>query len=93
VTPRLEALKGVPRDGPIFYPPPPHRLNPRSSEFVQSYPLSPGTNLPGGRGLRWRIAGVGFTESDVMEPPKVLGPPTDVLVLRTSDSHAVIPNL
>jgi hypothetical protein len=23
----------------------------------------------------------------VMEPPKVLGPPTDVLVLRTSDSH------
>jgi hypothetical protein len=24
----------------------------------------------------------------VMEPPKVLGPPTDVLVLRTSDSHA-----
>jgi hypothetical protein len=22
----------------------------------------------------------------VMEPPKVLGPPTDVLVLRTSDS-------
>jgi hypothetical protein len=24
----------------------------------------------------------------VMEPPKILGPPTDVLVLRTSDSHA-----
>jgi hypothetical protein len=24
----------------------------------------------------------------VMEPPTVLGPPTDVLVLRTSDSHA-----
>jgi hypothetical protein len=24
----------------------------------------------------------------VMEPPKVLGPPIDVLVLRTSDSHA-----
>jgi hypothetical protein len=24
----------------------------------------------------------------VTEPPKVLGPPTDVLVLRTSDSHA-----
>jgi hypothetical protein len=24
----------------------------------------------------------------VAEPPKVLGPPTDVLVLRTSDSHA-----
>jgi hypothetical protein len=24
----------------------------------------------------------------VSEPPKVLGPPTDVLVLRTSDSHA-----
>jgi hypothetical protein len=23
-----------------------------------------------------------------MESPKVLGPPTDVLVLRTSDSHA-----
>ena len=23
----------------------------------------------------------------VMEPPKVLGPPTDVLVLRTSDNH------
>jgi hypothetical protein len=25
--------------------------------------------------------------SSVTEPPKVLGPPTDVLVLRTSDSH------
>ena len=24
----------------------------------------------------------------VTKPPKVLGPPTDVLVLRTSDSHA-----
>ena len=24
----------------------------------------------------------------VTEPPKVLGPPTDVLVLRTSDNHA-----
>jgi hypothetical protein len=24
----------------------------------------------------------------VTEPPKTLGPPTDVLVLRTSDSHA-----
>jgi hypothetical protein len=24
----------------------------------------------------------------ITEPPKVLGPPTDVLVLRTSDSHA-----
>jgi hypothetical protein len=24
----------------------------------------------------------------VTEPPKVLGPPTDVLVLRTLDSHA-----
>jgi hypothetical protein len=24
----------------------------------------------------------------VMKPPKVLGPPTDVLVLRTLDSHA-----
>jgi hypothetical protein len=23
----------------------------------------------------------------VMKPPKVLGPPTDVLVLRTSDNH------
>jgi hypothetical protein len=23
----------------------------------------------------------------VMDPPKVLGPPTDVLVLRTSDNH------
>jgi hypothetical protein len=23
----------------------------------------------------------------VMEPPKVLGPPTNVLVLRTSDNH------
>jgi hypothetical protein len=28
----------------------------------------------------------------VMEPPKVLGPPTDVLVLRTSDSHAGVHN-
>jgi hypothetical protein len=27
------------------------------------------------------------TETSVMEPPKVLGPPTDVLVLRTSDNH------
>jgi hypothetical protein len=26
--------------------------------------------------------------ANVMEPPKVLGPPTDVLVMRTSDSHA-----
>jgi hypothetical protein len=24
----------------------------------------------------------------VTEPPKILGPPTDVLVLRTSNSHA-----
>jgi hypothetical protein len=24
----------------------------------------------------------------VTEPPKILGPPTDVFVLRTSDSHA-----
>ena len=23
----------------------------------------------------------------ITEPPKILGPPTDVLVLRTSDSH------
>jgi hypothetical protein len=28
----------------------------------------------------------------VTEPPKVLGPPTDVLVLRTSDSHAGVNN-
>jgi hypothetical protein len=28
----------------------------------------------------------------VMEPPKVLGPPTYVLVLRTSDSHAGVHN-
>jgi hypothetical protein len=28
----------------------------------------------------------------VTEPSKVLGPPTDVLVLRTSDSHADAPN-
>jgi hypothetical protein len=28
----------------------------------------------------------------VTEPPKVLGPPTDVLVLRTSDSHAGVSN-
>jgi hypothetical protein len=28
----------------------------------------------------------------VTEPPKVLGPPTDVLVLRTSDSHAGVHN-
>jgi hypothetical protein len=27
-----------------------------------------------------------------MEPPKVLGPPTDVLVPRTLDSHAGAPN-
>jgi hypothetical protein len=27
-----------------------------------------------------------------MEPPKVLGPPTDVLVLRTSDSHVGVRN-
>jgi hypothetical protein len=28
----------------------------------------------------------------VTEPPKVLGPPTDVFVLRTSDSHAGVNN-
>jgi hypothetical protein len=28
----------------------------------------------------------------VTEPPKVLGPPTDVLVLRTSDSQAGVHN-
>jgi hypothetical protein len=28
----------------------------------------------------------------VTEPPKVLGPPTDVLVLRTSDSHVGVHN-
>jgi hypothetical protein len=28
----------------------------------------------------------------VTEPPKELGPPTDVLVLRTSDSHAGVHN-
>jgi hypothetical protein len=28
----------------------------------------------------------------VTEPPKVLDPPTDVLVLRTSDSHAGVHN-
>jgi hypothetical protein len=33
--------------------------------------------------------GMGFAPIPaVMEPPKILGPPTDVLVLRTSDSHA-----
>jgi hypothetical protein len=30
--------------------------------------------------------------TNVTEPPKVLGPPTDVLVLRTSDSHAGVHN-
>jgi hypothetical protein len=31
---------------------------------------------------------MGFTPIPaVTEPPKVLGPPTDVLVLRTSDNH------
>jgi hypothetical protein len=30
--------------------------------------------------------------SAVMEPPKVLGPPTEVLVLRTSDSHVGVHN-
>jgi hypothetical protein len=28
-----------------------------------------------------------YVNSTVVEPPKVLGPPTDVLVLRTSDNH------
>jgi hypothetical protein len=28
----------------------------------------------------------------VAEPPKVLGPPIDVLILRTSDSHAGVHN-
>jgi hypothetical protein len=29
-----------------------------------------------------------FLSSEIVtEPPKVLGPPTDVLVLRTSDNH------
>jgi hypothetical protein len=30
--------------------------------------------------------------ADVTEPPKVLGPPTDVLVQRTSDSHVGVHN-
>jgi hypothetical protein len=30
--------------------------------------------------------------TNVMEPPKILGPPTDVLVLKTLDSHAGAPN-
>jgi hypothetical protein len=30
--------------------------------------------------------------TNVTELPKVLGPPTDVLVLRTSDSHAGVHN-
>jgi hypothetical protein len=29
----------------------------------------------------------------MMEPPKVLGPPTNDLVLRTSDSHAGVHNV
>jgi hypothetical protein len=29
----------------------------------------------------------------VTEPPKVLDPPTDVLVLRTTDSHAGVHNV
>jgi hypothetical protein len=33
-----------------------------------------------------------FTFHNVMEPPKILGPPTDVLVPRTLDSHAGAPN-
>jgi hypothetical protein len=33
--------------------------------------------------------GMGFAPIPaVTEPPKILGPPTDVLVLRTSESHA-----
>jgi hypothetical protein len=28
----------------------------------------------------------------VTEPPKILGPPTDVLVLKTLDNHAGAPN-
>jgi hypothetical protein len=28
----------------------------------------------------------------VTEPPKILGPPTDVLIIRTSDSHAGVLN-
>jgi hypothetical protein len=32
--------------------------------------------------------GMGFAPIPaVMEPPKILGPPTNVLVLSTSDSH------
>jgi hypothetical protein len=35
----------------------------------------------------------GFTSIPaVTEPPKVLGPPTNVLVLRTSDNHAGVHN-
>jgi hypothetical protein len=37
-----------------------------------------------GAGALGRGLGPGYA---VMEPPKVLGPPTDVLVLRTSDNH------
>jgi hypothetical protein len=33
-----------------------------------------------------------ITPTYVTEPPKVLGPPTDVLVLWTSDSHAGVDN-
>jgi hypothetical protein len=34
-----------------------------------------------------RLEWAEWTES-VKEPPKILGPPTDILVLETSDSHA-----
>jgi hypothetical protein len=36
----------------------------------------------------WWAVALRTPREDVMEPPKVLGPPTDVLFLRTSDSHA-----
>jgi hypothetical protein len=36
------------------------------------------------RAISFRDGNQGF----VTEPPQVLGPPTDVLVLRTSESHA-----
>jgi hypothetical protein len=51
----------------------------------------------GGRGYQSEIAGYGGRATaergagalaSVTEPPKVLGPPTNVLVLRIPDSHA-----
>jgi hypothetical protein len=49
----------------------------------------PPERVTAGEYTRFRL---GIRAGHVTEPPKVLGPPTDVLVLRTSGSHAGVRN-